>query len=130
MAAAKNKEVEVKEKGTFRGLLTRDDASLEKETGDIIARGVKNTYGDIIREQVSSLDKMVMDLKKMKNINVSNSLMSANRTDESFDGVAWARRHNDLTQRIALAKAEVKISDTSYVELFGESYLELQGLSL
>ena len=129
MATTKKKE-EVLEEGSFRGLLTRDDASLEQETGDIIARGVKNTYGDIVRDQISALDKMSMDLKKMKNINVSNNLMSANRTDEGFDGVAWAKRHNDLTQKIALAKAQVKISDASYVELFGESYLKLQGLTL
>ena len=128
--ATKKEVKDVLQEGSFRGLLTRDSSDLEQETGDIISRGVKNEYGDIVRRQINNLDTLTMELKKMKNINVSNNLMSANRTDESFDGVKWANRHNNLTQEIALAKAQVKISDASYVDLFGSSYLEQQGLSI
>ena len=130
MANAKKVEVEKINTGSFDGLLTRESKDLEQETASIISRGVKNEYGDIIREQVTNLDDLSIKLKKMKNINVSNNLMNANRTDESFDGKAWARNHNDITQRIALAKAQVKISDGCYIELFGASYLEQQGLTL
>ena len=83
-----------------------------------------------MREQVRTIDDLTMKLKKKKNINISNNLQDASRIDDKeFDGASWAREYDQLNQKLALAKAKVKVSDVNFHELFGYSYLEKEGLA-
>lgn len=109
----------------FKDLLTRKSKDLEVETADIISRDVKSEYENIVREQVKNIDDLTLRLKKKQNINISNSLLDASRIDEKeFDGAAWAREYDEINQKLALAKAKVKVSDKNFTDLFGYSYLE------
>lgn len=123
MAAAKTT------KALFDTLLGRDGKDINKETGSIIARSTKKAYEAIVSDQVEKIDEFTIELQKMENINVSNSLMDAKRTDESsFDGKNWARKYDDLTHKLFIAKQMVRVSDANLNKLFGYSYLEKEGL--
>ena len=114
----------------FDTLLGRDSESVNQATGSIIARTTKKAYESIVSNQVEKIDEMTMELQRMENINVSNNLMDAKRTDEnSFDGKAWALKYDDLTHRIFIAKQKVRVSDANLKRLFGYSYLEQEGLN-
>jgi hypothetical protein len=124
MAAAKTT------KALFDTLLGRDGKDINKETGSIIARSTKKAYESIVSDQVEKIDEFTIELQKMENINVSNNLMDAKRTDESsFDGKTWAKKYDDLTHKLFIAKQKVRVSDANLNKLFGYSYLEKEGLS-
>jgi len=125
-----NAKTTKKDTGLFDQLLNRTDKAINAETGSIIGRSTRKAYEGIVSDQVEKIDEMTMELQKMQNINVSNSLMDAKRTDEdSFDGKAWAIKYDTLTHKIFLAKQKVRVSDANLKKLFGYSYLEKEGLN-
>ena len=126
--AGKAKE---QEKVLFSDLLTRKSGDLEQETADIVVRKSRSAYQDIMRDQVSKIDEMKLELKSMTNLNISNNLNDASRMDDkSFDAKEWVSKYDRLTQTIELSIAKVKISDANYEGLFGESYLAKEGLAV
>jgi len=125
-----NAKTTKKDTGLFDQLLNRTDKAINAETGSIIGRATRKAYEGIVSDQVEKIDEMTMELQKMQNINVSNSLMDAKRTDEdTFDGKAWAIKYDTLTHKIFLAKQKVRVSDANLLKLFGYSYLEKEGLN-
>lgn len=114
----------------FFDLLTRKSKDLEEETANIISRQVKTAYENIMRTHISNIDNLVMEQKKMKNINISNSLLDASRIDsKSFDGAEWVKNYDAISHKLFLAKAAAQVANQSFIEVIGYDYLDREGIT-